>query len=251
MQATLPGRAARWILFGAEALAAALSPSTYTAPVRALAARQVCASAWQVLPGFVLACAVLGALVIRIIDSTAREFGLSGYSLDLFARLLVLELVPLFVALFVALRSGAALATEVALMRARGELDGPSREADDPIRAELLPRGIGVAVAVLALTTIGGLVTLLVGYAGLFGFSPWGHTAYARAIGQVFAPAVLAGFALKVAFFALAVAVVPVAAGLATPRDPRAVPAAAPRGLVGVFVILALVEAVSLAVKYA
>jgi len=251
MQATFPGRAARLILFGAEALAAAVSPSTYTAPARRIAARQVCASAWQVLPGFVLACAILGALVIRIVDSTARDFGLSGYSLDLYFRVLVLELIPLFVALFVAIRSGAALGTEVALLRAQGELEPHGSGAADPLRAELLPRGIGVAVAVLALTVIGGLVTLLVAYVGLYGLSPWGHAAYARAIGHVFAPAVLAGFAMKVAFFAIAVAVIPVAAGLASSSDLRSVPDAAPRGLVGIFVVLALVEAVSLAIKYA
>ena len=247
MQATLPGRASRPSRFGAEALAAAHSPSTYTAPVRALAARQVCASAWGVLPGFVLTCAVLGALVIRIIDSTARDFGLAGYSLDLYARLLVLELMPLLVALFVSVRSGAALGTEVALLRVSGALD----QGTHPLRAELLPRGIGVAAAVLALTAVGCFVALVVAYVGLYGFSPWGHDAYARAIGQAFAPAVLAGFALKVSFFAVAVAVVPVAASVVGSRDTASVPDAAPRGLVGVFVILGLVEGASIALQYA
>ncbi len=247
MLATLPGRAARWLVFGAEALAAALSPSTYTAPVRALAARQVCEAAWDVLPGFVAACAVLGALVIRVIDSTARDFGLAGYSLDLYARLLVVELVPLFVALLVSVRSGAAMGTEVALLRAQGVLDG----GNDPLRAELLPRGIGVAAAVLSLTAIGGLVALLVAYVGLYGFSPWGHDAYARVIGRVFAPAVLAGLALKVAFFAVVVAVVPVAASVGGPRSLDSVPDAAPRGLVGIFALLALAEACSIALLYA
>lgn len=251
MQATFPGRAARLVLFGAEALAAAISPSTYTAPARRIAARQVCASAWQVLPAFVLACAILGALVIHIVDSTARDFGLSSYSLDLFLRVLVQELIPIFVALFVALRSGAALGTEVAMMRARGGLEPGQGAAADPLREEILPRGIGVAAAVLALTVIGCLVALVVAYASLYGLSPWGHAPYARAIGQVFAPAVLAGFAMKVAFFALAVAVIPVAAGLGASSDPRSVPDAAPRGLVGIFVVIALVEAVSLALKYA
>jgi phospholipid/cholesterol/gamma-HCH transport system permease protein len=247
MQATVSGRATRWVVFGAEALAAALTPSTYTAPVRALAARQLCEAAWEVLPGFVVLCALLGALVIRIIEATARDFGLSGYSLDLYARLLVLELLPLFVALFVSVRSGAALGTEVALLRVGGALD----QGNDPLRAELLPRGIGVGAAVLALTVVGCLVALVVAYVGLYGFSPWGHDAYARVIGQVFAPAVLAGFAMKVAFFAVAVAVVPVAASVGGSRRMDSVPAAAPRGLVGVFVILALVEGGSIALQYA
>lgn len=241
----------RWLLFAGEALAAALTPSTYTAPVRAVASRQVCAAAWDVLPGFVAVCALLSFLVIRIVAATARDFGLSAYALDLFARVLVLELIPLFVALFVALRSGAAIGTEVALMRERGDLDRLRREGADPLRMELLPRGIGTALAVLALTAIGCLVALVMAYTGQYGLSPWGHAAYARAVGQVFAPAVLVGFALKVAFFALAVAVIPVAASLGAPRDPRAVAQAAPRGLVRLFVGLALVEALSLALKYA
>lgn len=247
MTATLPGRAARGILFGAEALAAALSPSTYTAPVRALAARQLCLAAWDVLPGFAASCAVLGLLVIRIIDSTARDFGLAGYSLDLYARLVVLELIPFFVALFVSVRSGAALGTEVALLRVAGALD----RGNDPLRAELLPRGIGVAAAVPVLTVIGCVVALGAAYVGVYGFSPWGHEAYARAIGQAFAPVVLAGFALKVAFFAVAVAVVPVAASVAGPRAMSSVPDAAPRGLVGVFVMLALAEGAAIAFQYA
>ncbi len=247
MQATLPGRAARWILFGAEALAAALSPSTYSPAVRALAARQLCSSAWDVLPGFAAACAVLGLLLVRIIDSTARDFGLGGYTVDLYARLLVLELLPLFAALFVALRSGAALSTEVALLRAAGAL---ARD-DDPLRTRLLPRGIGVAASVLALTATGCLAALAVAYVGVYGFSPWGHDAFARAIGQAFAPVVLAAFALKVAFFAVIVAVVPVAAGLGGTGGEGSVPEAAPRGLVGVFVLLGLAEGASVALQYA
>ncbi len=247
MQATSPVRAFRWALFAAEALAAALSPSTYTAPVRALAARQLCAAAWDVLPGFVAACAVLGLLLIRIIDSTARDFGLAAHSLDLYVRLLVLELLPMLVALFVAVRSGAALGTEVALLRVSGALD----RGNEALRAELLPRGIGVAAAVVALTVIGCALALAVAYFGLYGFSPWGHDAYARAVGNAFAPVVMAGFALKVAFFAVAVAVIPVAAAAGGPREMRAVPDAAPRGLVGVFLFLALAEGASIGLQYA
>jgi phospholipid/cholesterol/gamma-HCH transport system permease protein len=241
----------RWLRFGADALVAALSPSTYTAPVRAVAARQVCSAAWDILPGFVLVCAVFSYIVIRIVVATARDYGLSDYALDLFVRLLVLELIPLFVALFVALRSGTAIGTEVALMRVRGELEEAHRgDGADPLRAELLPRGVGTAVAVLALAATGSVVALVMAYVGVYGLSPWGHGAFSRAIGQVFGPTVLVGLALKVTLFALAVGVIPVAASLGASREMRTVAEAAPRGLVLLFVSLALVEAVSLAVKY-
>ena len=241
----------RWLVFGAEAVLAALTPATYTPAVRAAAARQVSASAGAVLPGFALACLVAGYGIVRLVAGTARDFGLAGYATDLYLRVAVLELLPLFVALFVALRSGAAIATEVALLRSEGRLQALRERGADPLRAELLPRGIGIAAAVASLTAVGAVLLVAVAYAGLYGFSPWGHDPFARAVGHVFAPVVLAGFAVKVACFAVTVAVVPVAAGLEAPRRAGAVPLAAPRGLVGVFLCLALVEGASLALKYA
>lgn len=227
-----------------DALAAALSPSTYTPRLRAAAARQLCLAAWRVLPGVALVCALLSYVVIRIVAGTARDFGLSEFALDIFARVLVLELIPLFVALFVALRSGAAIGTEIALLRS-GAVPG-----GEPRRADLLARGMGNGIAVLVLTAAGCAVALAVAYVGQYGLSPWGHAAFSRALGQVLHPLVLAGLALKVALFAVAVAVIPVAAILGAPRSPRSVPEAAPRGLVRLFVGLALVEAVWLAAEY-
>lgn len=240
----------RGLRFGGEALAAALSPATYTPAVRSAVARQVCASAWDVLPGVVLVCALLSYVVIRIVAETARDYGLSAYALDIFVRSLVLELIPLFIALFVALRSGAALGTEVAMMRARVGEHGTRQADESALRAQLLPRGIGNGIAVMALTAIGGVVALAVAYVGLYGFSPWGHSAFSRAIGQVFEPLLLAGFALKVSLFALAVGAIPVATSLGSGHELRDVPQAAPRGLVRLFVGLALVETIALAAKY-
>jgi len=76
---------------------------------------------WQVLPGFTLFAALLGTVVVEITLRTAWQFGLEQYALELTFRALVLELMPLLTALFVALRSGAAISTEIALMRVAGD----------------------------------------------------------------------------------------------------------------------------------
>jgi phospholipid/cholesterol/gamma-HCH transport system permease protein len=240
----------RWLVFAADALAASLTPSTYTPRVRLTVARHLSAAAVEILPGFVAVSILFSYVVVRIVGSTAREYGLSQYTTDLFVRVLVMELVPLFVALFVALRSGAALATDVALLRERGELEVPAGGGATAARQELLSRGIGVALAVLALTAVASALALVVAYFGLYGLSPWGHAAYSRAIGNVFGPVTAAGFVLKILFFALAVAVFPVSSSLASSRRARSVPQAAPRALVRIFISLALVEAASLAIKY-
>ena len=114
----------RIIFFGASMLVLAMSPSSYGRETRAAADAPH-------LPGHRAhpvvvhgACARLLTLVItRIVVVTALSYGLSRYALEMVIRVLVLELIPLTAALFVALRctipNGAALAE----MRRMGHFD--------------------------------------------------------------------------------------------------------------------------------
>jgi len=230
------------LLFAADAFAVTLLPATWTRGLRVAVARQVSQAAVAILPAFLAATVVLAAIVVRVVGQSARDFGLSQYATELFARVVVLELVPLFVALFVLLRSGAPFATDLALDRQAGL--AVDREAT-------LGRGIGIALAILALTALSAVTALVAAYGSLYGFSPWGHDAFARAIGNVFSPLVLAGLAIKSVLFAVAVAALPAWSSLSAPASPRAVPDAAPRALVRAFVALAFIEAVAVAVTYA
>ena len=230
------------LLFAADAFAAALLPATWTPPLRVAVARQVSQAAVAIAPVFLAATVVLAAIVIRVVDRSARDFGLSQYATELFARVVVLEIVPLFVAVFVLLRSGAPFATDLALERQAG------RSAD---RDATLGRGIGIALAVLALAALSAATALVAAYGSLYGFSPWGHDAFARAVGSVFSPLILAGLALKCVLFAVAVAALPAWSSLSAPVTARAVSDAAPRALVRAFVVLATVEGIAVAVTYA
>jgi phospholipid/cholesterol/gamma-HCH transport system permease protein len=153
--------------FGALALVMAFSPATYDKENRSVTAKQIYFTAWQVLPWFTLLSALLSLVLIRIVVSTALSYGLSQYALEMVVRVLVLELIPLFAALFVALRSGAAINTEVALMHIRGDFDALRRAGGDPLRRELVPRVIGSAVSVVALAAVSGVVALLLAWLGV------------------------------------------------------------------------------------
>lgn len=229
------------LLFAADAFAAALLPATWTRSLRVAVARQVAQAAVAILPVFLASTVVLAAIVIRVVGQSAREFGLSQYATELFARVVVIELVPLFVALFVLLRSGAPFATDLAIARREGR-------AND--RDATLGRGIGIALSILALAALSSVTALVAAYGSLYGFSPWGHDAFARAIGNVFSPVALAGLAIKSVLFAIAVAALPAWSSLSAPATSRAVSEAAPRALVRAFVVLAVVEAVAVAVAY-
>lgn len=236
--------------FGALALVMALSPATYDRETRAVTAKQIYFTAWQVLPWFTLLAALLSMVLIRIVVTSAMSYGLSQYALEMVVRALVLELIPLSAALFVALRSGAAINTEVALMHIRGDFDAMQRAGIDPMRRELVPRVIGSALSVVALAVVSGVIALVLAYIGVYGFSPWGLAGYTRTVGHVFDLQVTLGLALKTLLFGLAVAVIPITASLETPREVRLAPVAVLRGMVRLFLVLVLLEAASLAVKY-
>jgi phospholipid/cholesterol/gamma-HCH transport system permease protein len=241
------GRAA---LFAFAAAAAALSFSAYTPRTRALAIRQIYFNAWHVLPGFTLFMALLSLVVIDITITLAFGYGLAPFALELVFHAVVLELIPLLTAFYVALRSGAAIVTEVAMMRVSGNLDELLEAHMDPYEREFVPRIAASAVSVFALTIVSCSVVMVIAYLVTYGANPSGLAEYARVVARVFGPGALTGLLLKCFAFGAVVAVIPIAAGLDATRDPESAPDAVMGGMVRLFVALALIELVSLAVKY-
>jgi phospholipid/cholesterol/gamma-HCH transport system permease protein len=246
-------RPASWLRvlrFAGVALVTALSPSAWDATMRRAAAEQLHFSAWQPLPGFTLAAALLSYVMMLILEGAARGYGLSQYAPAMIMRVVLLELIPLGAALFVALRSGAAISTEVALMHIRGDLEALERSGKDPLRHEIMPRVIGSAVAVTLLCFLNCAVALLLAYFALYGFSPGGLDQFLRITGKVFYPQASIGLVLKTLLFGIAVAVIPITASLATPRLPRLAAVAVLRGMVRLMIALAVIEGVFLALQY-
>lgn len=238
--------------FGALVLVLWLSPSTHTPAYRATAARAMAASTWQVLPWFTALAALLSLVLIRIVVVTALSYGLSQYALQMVVRVLVLELIPLSAAMFVALRAGLAFNAGAAT----SEDDAPgsrrvTRVADlnlAQLRTELTPRVLAEAFSVLALATVSSVVALVLTYLMVYGLSPWGLPGFTRTVGQVFDLTVSISFALKAFLFSMAVAVVPMAASLE--HDPAQRRSGMQPGAVRLFLVLLAVEAASLVVKY-
>ena len=247
-------RAGTWwqaLRFAALALATALSPDAYDRAMRAATARQIVLSAWPALPGFLAACAVFSFVLVRIVVDTAHAYGLSAYALELAVRVLVIEVIPLLAALSVALRSGAAMSAHVALKHVRGDFDAMRARGQDPVRHAFAPRVFGSVVAVMLLAWLSSAIALVIAYLVSYGFSPWALGPYVRITGQVFAPVVVTGLALKTLFFGLAVATIPISAALSIPRSQRMIPAAVRGGMVRLGLALVVIEIGSLAVMYA
>ncbi len=256
-RALLRGAASWWYLihFFAIVLVVALSPSTYNRANRASTARHIYTSTWQVLPWFTTLAALLSLVLIRIVVVTALSYGLSRYALEMVVRVLVLELIPLSAALFVALRAGLTFYAEeesnkpTALPEPPSDTDRNETLSVDRLRQDLVPRVLAGAFSVLALATVSSVLALVLTYFTVYGLSPWGLPGYMRTVGHVFDLTVSLSFALKTFFFSMAVAVVPMAAKLEAAQQQSNRYIAQP-GATRLFLVLLLIEAATLAVKY-
>ena len=245
-QAALRQLGSLWFILqlGAAVLVLALSPGSYTPTFRAATARQMVTATWQVLPWFTSLAALLSLVLIRIVVVTALSYGLSQYALQMVVRVLVLELIPLSAALFVALRSG--LAFNAGAVTPTQPIHSLRDLSPQRLHMQLAPRLLADAFSVLALSMVSSLVALLLAYLTVYGFSPWGLPGFTRTVGQVFDLAVSLSFILKAFLFSLAVAVVPMAASLQAPPSSSTMQP----GAVRLFLVLLVLEAALLSVKY-
>ena len=236
--------------FLARSLLLLLDRSTWNRATFDVVVKQVYFTAVQILPVFLGYALVISWLIITIILTTARDFGLTEFATEMTIRVLVLELLPFLTALFIALRSGSAINTEVALMRVNNELDALEHCKVPPMQFEFLPRLIGGVVSVITLAGLAGLLALLLSYLSIYGLSMAGFEAFTQIIAKIFNLNILFGLIAKCALFGLAVTLIPITAGLETPKKLFMVPVSVLRGMMRVFFAIVAIEVVSLALKY-
>jgi phospholipid/cholesterol/gamma-HCH transport system permease protein len=227
----------------------AFSPSTYTRSGRAALARQIVLSTVPMLPWFALLSVLVSLVSIRIVVVTAASYGLTQYALEMVVRVLVLELIPLTAALFVALRATVPSGAELSAMHASGSLHAQERTGADPLRHELLPRVVAGLFAVQLLAAVSCVIAMVLAHFAVYGFSFGGFAGFTPVLGQTFEPGVSMILALKALFFGFAVALIPVAAFLRGPQSavvPGARSSSELDSVVRLFAAILLIEIVSL-----
>ena len=239
------------IQFGAAIVVLALSPSSYrNRPMRFALARHAWLDTAPILPGFTLLSALLTVVITRIVVVTAESYGLTQYAMEMVIRVLVLELIPLTAALFVALRctipNGAALAEQ----RRQGHDARLRQLGRDPVLEEVLPRVLAGAFSTITLAALSCAVATVLAYFAVYGSTAAGLPAYTRMFGHVFTPSVTLVFTLKTLLFSVAVAIIPVATAAQQIARPGSREHAALQGLVRMFAVLLMLEALSLVGNY-
>jgi len=239
----------RILYLGAVVLVLVLSPSSYGRGTRRALAHHLVLDTAPVLLGFTALAALISLVLTRIVVVTALSYGLSRYALEMVVRVLVLELIPLTAALFVAMRCTIPNGAQITRLRQAGRFEALRARGADPVRMELLPRVVAGVFACVTLAALSCVVALVLAYLGVYGFNLAELPGYTRMFGQVFSPGVTLVFVLKTVFFSLAVALIPMAAGLYDAGE-RTQPESELGGLARMFAVLLLIEVASLMGNY-
>ena len=122
----------------------------------------------RLLPMFLFVSAALGLLVIGQTVSWLTRVGAIDYLGTVMVIVVVRELGPLTTALLVLARIGTANVIELGTARAMGEVEALEALGIDPVHYLVVPRVIGMALGVFALTVYLILGALLSGYLWAF-----------------------------------------------------------------------------------
>ena len=195
-----------------------------------------------------LACA-LGLMIIGQTVALLTRVDAGNLAGSVMVTVVVRELGPLAAALVVLARVGAGYVIELGTARALGEVEALEALGIDPVHYLVLPRMIGLAMAIFSLTVYFIIITLVSGY--LFAFLqdvPLLPGDYFQQVAVALTWQDFALLALKTCSFGVIVAVVSCYQGLAQPLRLEQVSRATARAIVQSVVACVFVDALFIVV---
>jgi len=189
-----------------------------------------------------LACA-LGLMIIGQTVALLTRVGAQNLAGTVMVTVVVRELGPLAAALLVLARAGAAYVIELGTARALGEVEALEALCIDPIHYLVIPRMVGLALAIFSLTVYFIIVTLVSGY--LFAFVqdvPLLPGDYFKQLAVALTWEDFALLALKACGFGVIITVVTCYQGLAQPLRLEQVSGATTRAVVQSVVACVLLD---------
>jgi phospholipid/cholesterol/gamma-HCH transport system permease protein len=179
---------------------------------------QILISGLRLLPMFLFISAALGLVVIGQAVSWLTRVGAFSYLGTIMVLVVVRELGPLLTAILVVARIGTANVVELGTARATGEVEALEALGIDPVHYLVVPRVVGMAVGVFALTVYLILGALASGYLWAFLQNvPLRPGEYFRQLTNALSGLDFALLALKTLAFGSVIALVTSYHGLAQP----------------------------------
>ncbi|MDB6066315.1 MAG: hypothetical protein JWR26_2523 [Pedosphaera sp.] len=201
-------------------------------------------SGLRLMPMFLFMSVALGLVIIGQAVSWLNRVGANSYLGSIMVLVVVRELGPLLTALLVLSRSGTTNVIELGTARALGEVEALEALGIDPVHYLVMPRVIGMALGVFALTVYFILGVLISGYLWAFLQDvPIRPGEYFRQLAGALNGLDFAILAVKSVFFGLAIAVITCYHGLAQPLRLEEVSRATVRAVAQSIIACVLIDA--------
>ncbi|OPY89994.1 MAG: putative phospholipid ABC transporter permease protein MlaE [Syntrophus sp. PtaU1.Bin208] len=234
------------LFFAWRAIVHLLDRRTYNKATQLVIVIQLYFTAVQILPLFIYISALMGLLMMGIVLDTIKQLGMTEYLGNILMGFIFTEVCPFMTVLLLALRSGAAINTEVAVMKVNKELDTLSVFNIDAFDYIVVPRILSGIISVILLNGIFTLVLLASG--ALFsrmifglGFDAYLHILVTSA---EFSDLVI--LILKCATFGFFITLIPIHYGLTASNELSSIPIAVLNGMNNIFIAIVIIEVLSL-----
>jgi phospholipid/cholesterol/gamma-HCH transport system permease protein len=233
-------------LFSWQVIVRLFTPKTYNHATKMTIVNQLYFSAVQILPLFISISVILGLFLMGFVFDFVKDLGLAGNLGNIMMGVVVTEVCPFMTVLMLALRTGAAINTEMAVMKVNKEFDALSAFNIDAFDYVYIPRILSGVVSVVLLDGVFSVVSLASG--ALFSRAIFGMRIDAY-ISVLIASAEFSDLViliLKCATFGFFIALLPIRYGLTASDELTSIPVAVLNGMINVFIAIVIIEVISL-----
>jgi len=238
------------LYFTYQCLFKLLSRKSYNSATFDILIKQIYFTAIQVLPMLSFIGLLMGSILISIIVPTALEYGLKGHVGNIATTLILGEFAPLMTVLLLALRSGTAINTEIAVMKVSKELNTLKAFDINIIEYLFLPRIIAGVTSTILLASFLTVMMLFSGYIYLLIFFETGLELYLRTLVQAISMDDIFFFFIKNLLFGFFVILIPIYSGLNTSMSYTGIPIAVLNGMVKLIIAILSIEVILLTLQY-
>lgn len=199
--------------------------------IRRVIVQQLYFTAVQALPVIIPIALIIGSAIIIQFAQLSGQYDFGRVSVLLIIR----EVGPIVTAMMVILRSATAVTIEVSYMRVLHELDALEMNGLDPVRIVCVPRLVGITSAILGLFIVFDLVSIIGGYAIVWGatYIPMGN--FLHQIAKAITISDIAVGIIKAVLFGVTITVTCLYRGFEMKRQITEVPIATSRSAVECF----------------
>lgn len=218
----------------------------YNSATLSVLVNQLYFTAVEILPLFITVSIVLGSLVMGLVLQTLKTLGLTQYLGNILIGFAVNELSPLVTVLLIALRSGSAVNTEIAVMKVNKELDTLRAFRIDSLDYLFFPRIINGMISLVLLTGLFSIVLIISG--GLFSriIFGMGLNIYTDLLVNSVHLSDVVILLLKCATYGFFITLIPIVSGMRATYQLTSIPVAVLHGMIRVFLAIIFIEVLTL-----